>query len=113
MKNSVYKELLKKMFNKEIELYELLYLDWSRRVAQDRILSLLIRLDKKYGRNVGLERIIEIGLTHVDLGNLSHSSRQTVTTVLNRLRDDNLIFYDRKRILIRNIDKLNFELDEL
>lgn len=102
---------LKLMFDREIKLYEHLYLDWSRCVAQERILKLLIRLDKKYGRNVGKERIIEVGLTHTDLGNLAQSSRQTVTTLFNKLRDENVIFYDRKRILIRNIETLKNALE--
>jgi len=106
------RSVLEKMFGKEIELYEQLYLDWSRRVAQDRILKLLIRLDLKYGRDVGVERIIEVGLTHTDFGNLAQSSRQTVTTLLNKLRDENLIFYDRRRILIRDINKLKMVFDD-
>lgn len=100
------KDGLKIMFDREINLYERLYLDWSRCVAQERVIKLLFRLDKKYGRNVGIERSIEVGLTHTDLGNLAQSSRQTVTTLFNKLRDANLIFYDRKRILIRNTEKL-------
>lgn len=111
LKDEKLKKSLKTMFDREIHLYEHLYLDWSRCVAQERILKLLIRLDEKYGRNVGVERIIEVGLTHTDLGNLAQSSRQTVTTLFNKLRDDNLIFYDRKRILIRNIEKLKVALE--
>jgi CRP-like cAMP-binding protein len=105
------KKDLETLFDKEIKLYEYLYLDWSRCVAQERILKLLIRLDKKYGKNIGVERLIALGLTHTDLANLAQSSRQTVTTLFNKWREDNLINYDRKKILNRNIEKLKVALN--
>ena len=55
---------------------------------------------------VGTETLIMNNLTHQDMAKLTATSRQTVTTVLNELREKNLIYFDRKRILIRNIDKL-------
>jgi CRP-like cAMP-binding protein len=45
-------------------------------------------------------------LTHQDIANLTGTSRQTVTTVLNDLRDRNIINFDRRKILIRDMDKL-------
>ncbi|MFO0506467.1 MAG: helix-turn-helix domain-containing protein, partial [Chryseotalea sp.] len=37
---------------------------------------------------------------------LTGTSRQTVTTVLNELKEKNLINFDRKKILIRDLEKL-------
>jgi CRP/FNR family transcriptional regulator, cyclic AMP receptor protein len=98
---------LKEVFDKEMHLYESLFLEYSNIVSQEKIINLLKRLNEKYGRSVGVERVLEVGLTHSDLAKLAHTSRQTVTTLFNKLRDKNLIVYDRRKILIRNIDKLN------
>jgi len=40
------------------------------------------------------------------MGNLSDTSRQTVTTVLNELKAVNLIHFTRRYIVIRNLDAL-------
>ena len=45
-------------------------------------------------------------LTHKDIAALTGNSRQTVTTILNEMKEQNLINFDRKRILIRDLEKL-------
>jgi CRP-like cAMP-binding protein len=45
-------------------------------------------------------------LTHKDIASLTGTSRQTVTTILNELKDKNIINFDRRRILVRDMDKL-------
>ncbi|MFN6090439.1 MAG: helix-turn-helix domain-containing protein [Cyclobacteriaceae bacterium] len=37
---------------------------------------------------------------------MTGTSRQTVTTILNDLKEKNLINFDRKRILVRDLEKL-------
>ena len=44
--------------------------------------------------------------THQEIANLTATSRQTVTTVLNELRNDNILTFNRKRLLIRDMEKL-------
>jgi CRP-like cAMP-binding protein len=46
-------------------------------------------------------------LTHQDIANLTATSRQTVTIILNELRELELINFDRKSILIH--DEKEFE----
>ncbi|HEY4653495.1 MAG TPA: helix-turn-helix domain-containing protein, partial [Cyclobacteriaceae bacterium] len=48
-------------------------------------------------------------LTHKDIAALTGTSRQTVTTILNELKDRNLIYFDRRKILIRDLDRLGRE----
>lgn len=74
--------------------------------ARTRILDFLKEQADNYGKSVGTETLIWNKLTHKDIASLTATSRQTVTTVFNDLRGKNLIYFDRKRILIRNIDKL-------
>ena len=59
-----------------------------------------------YSKKVGFEVMFRNYLTHKDIASLTGTSRQTVTTVLNDLKEKNLINFDRRRFLIRDIDKL-------
>jgi len=74
--------------------------------ASTRIIEFLIDSAEERGQKVGLETLVKDFLTHQDISNLTATSRQTVTTTLNQLREANLINFDRKRLLIRDIDKL-------
>ncbi|MEM6763667.1 MAG: Crp/Fnr family transcriptional regulator [Bacteroidota bacterium] len=42
-------------------------------------------------------------LTHQEIANYTGTSRQTVTTILNQLREQGLIDFDRKRITIKDM----------
>ncbi len=61
---------------------------------------------EKYGKKIGVEVLVKHDLTHQDMANLTATSRQTVTTVLNDLKEKDLIYMERKRFLIRELDKL-------
>ena len=45
-------------------------------------------------------------MTHQEIANLTATSRQTVTTILNELRNKNIITFNRRRLLIRDMDLL-------
>jgi CRP-like cAMP-binding protein len=45
-------------------------------------------------------------LTHKEMADLTGTSRQTVNAVLNDLRRQNILTFDRKRMLVRDMDKL-------
>ena len=74
--------------------------------ARTRIVDFLKELAEENGVAVGDEIMVKHHLTHQDIANLTASSRQTVTTVLNDLRSKNLIYFERKKFLIRSIDEL-------
>ncbi|MEO1713645.1 MAG: helix-turn-helix domain-containing protein [Bacteroidota bacterium] len=46
-------------------------------------------------------------LTQQDIANITGTSRQTVTSVLNDLKKENLIYFNRRSILIRDMAKLS------
>jgi len=75
--------------------------------ARTRIVEFLKDTALERGQKVGFETMIKNHLTHKDIASLTGTSRQTVTTVLNELREQNIINFDRRRILIRDIDKLS------
>lgn len=79
--------------------------------SKTRVIEFLLEMGDERGKKVGFETMIKNHYTHKDISRLTGTSRQTVTTVFNELRDQNFINFDRRRILIRDMDKLR-ELSE-
>ncbi|MFZ2907438.1 MAG: Crp/Fnr family transcriptional regulator [Cyclobacteriaceae bacterium] len=71
--------------------------------ARTRVIDFLKDAASWKGKKVGYETMIPTKLTHKDIAALTGTSRQTVTTILNELKDKNLINFDRRRILIRDL----------
>jgi CRP/FNR family transcriptional regulator, cyclic AMP receptor protein len=74
--------------------------------ARTRIVDFIIDLGREKGKEIGKEILVKHNLTHMDMANLTATSRQTVTTVLNELKEQNLIHLERNQFLIREIDNL-------
>lgn len=74
--------------------------------ARTRIIEFLKDAAAWKGKKVGLETMIQTSLTHKDIASLTGTSRQTVTTILNDLKEKNLINFNRKQILIRDLESL-------
>lgn len=74
--------------------------------SRSRIIEYLYELGQEQGQRVGYEVLVRKFLTHQEIANLTATSRQTVTTILNELRNDNIITFNRKRLLIRDMDLL-------
>lgn len=90
-----------KLIRTERRLESLIFKD-----ARTRIIEFLYDLAKDRGERVGYETVVRNFFTHKEIANLTGTSRQTVTTVLNELRDENKIYFDRKRLLVRDLDNL-------
>jgi CRP/FNR family cyclic AMP-dependent transcriptional regulator len=74
--------------------------------ARTRIIDFIVDLGHEKGKAIGQEILVKHNLTHLDMANLTATSRQTVTTILNELKEQNLIHLERNKFLIRDIDKL-------
>ena len=74
--------------------------------ARTRIIDFLKDNAEKRGRRVGYEMLFKHSLTQQDIANITGTSRQTVTSVLNELRKENLIYFNRRSILIRDMARL-------
>ncbi len=74
--------------------------------ARTRIVEFLKDTASWKGKKIGFETLIPTKLTHKDIASLTGTSRQTVTTILNELKEKNLINFDRRRILIRDLQNL-------
>lgn len=74
--------------------------------SRDRILDFLVETTASRGQRMGYEWVIRTPLTHRDIASMTATSRQTVTTLLNDLRAVKLLHFDRKRLLVRDLEKL-------
>lgn len=78
--------------------------------ARQRILDFIYSNAKEKGMTVGIGLKLKHDLTHQDIANLTATSRQTVTIVLNELREAELINFDRKSILVHSTAEFEAEL---
>jgi len=77
--------------------------------SRTRIIEYLVDLNEDRGQRVGYEWVVRNFITHQEIANLTATSRQTVTTVLNDLKSKNILTFNRKRLLIRDLDLLTKE----
>ncbi len=74
--------------------------------ARTRIIDFIKDSVTKRGRRIGYEMLLKHSLTHQDIANITCTSRQTVTLVLNELKKSDLIYFNRGKILVRDMAKL-------
>lgn len=90
-----------RMLEMEQRLESLVFKD-----SRTRIIEFLYNLGKDKGQRVGYETLVRKFMTHQEIANLTATSRQTVTTVLNELRSNNILTFNRRRLLIRDMEQL-------
>jgi len=66
--------------------------------SRTRVIEFLEEFLQEYGREISGQWQARNFLTHNDIGKLTATSRQTVTTVFNELRTTGVIEYDKKTI---------------
>ena len=93
-----------RMLEMEKRLESLVFKD-----SRTRVVEYLKELTITKGQRVGYEWVVRKFLTHQEIANMTATSRQTVTTVLNELEGKNILTYNRRRMLVRDIEKLGEE----
>ncbi|HEY9116591.1 MAG TPA: Crp/Fnr family transcriptional regulator [Roseivirga sp.] len=71
--------------------------------VKSRLKSFLIEWANKEGKTEASGLVIKNYLTHSEIASIISSSRQTVTTLINELKDEGIILYSRSMITIPNI----------
>ncbi len=74
--------------------------------ANQRVVSFILNLAKEHGKKIGDEYFVKPFLKHQDIAKLTACSRQTVNSILTDLREKNIINFDRRKMVIHNIEKL-------
>lgn len=70
--------------------------------ANQRIISFILRLSQKNGKELGGQIFIKPFLKHQDIGEITACSRQTVNYLLTDLRNKGVINFDRNKLIILN-----------
>ena len=100
------KKIGSKLINREKQLESLTFKN-----SRTRIIEFIIDLANNNGIQVGYERLLNnFFYTHKEIADITATSRQTVTTILNELRSKNLLIFNRKRMLIRDMSNLSAEI---
>ncbi len=74
--------------------------------AEQRVVSFLLNLARDNGKKIGDEIFIKPFLTHQDIAELTACSRQTVNSVLAKLREQKVINFDRRKLIIYKEEEL-------
>lgn len=74
--------------------------------ARQRVVDFIKSSVEEKGKKIGFEYAFKHKLTHQDIANLTATSRQTVTIVLNELREEGILSFDRRSILVHEWEKL-------
>jgi CRP-like cAMP-binding protein len=90
-----------RLIRAETKLESLIFKD-----ARTRIVDFIKDSVIGQGRRVGFEMLLKHSLTHQDIANITCTSRQTVTLVLNELKKNDLIYFNRGKILVRDMARL-------
>ncbi|MBK7475526.1 MAG: Crp/Fnr family transcriptional regulator [Haliscomenobacter sp.] len=113
-------EDFRKLTSQNVELGSRVMLSFGRRLiraeqkleslvfkdARTRIVEFIKDSAQQRGLKVGYETLVKHSLTHQDIANITCTSRQTVTLVLNDLKKSDLIYFNRGKILVRDLARL-------
>jgi CRP/FNR family cyclic AMP-dependent transcriptional regulator len=74
------------------------YVNMVTKDVKSRLLYCFKEWAKKEGKRLGDKVVVKNSLTHSDLANLISTSRQTVTVILNELKEAGALTYNRREI---------------
>jgi CRP/FNR family cyclic AMP-dependent transcriptional regulator len=93
--------------NEKLLTFQQKYEDLVFKNVDTRVLDFFKRYAKHHGKSNGNSLEMDMLLTHQDIADYTASSRQSVTTIINRLVEKGKIVYEgRKKVIIPNIKDL-------
>lgn len=97
---------LNKLLSLKVYELQMLLEDLTFKTVRERLVSLLLKLNEKFGSRHGGAEMIDISLTHGDLAAMIGSTRESATVALNKLKSLGLIDSRKKRIIINDVQTL-------
>ena len=88
----------------ETRLRDILFLS-----SRDRLVRVLVELVEAHGEQRGDQHAIRFPLSHQDFAGLIGVSRETVTLALGQLQAERLIDIERRRVVVRDLNRLRGE----
>jgi len=107
LRESLLRQLSQKIQQQEQRLQAYAFLN-----SKERVVAFFLQMVKKRGQRVGVEWVIRESFTHLEIAQYTATARQTVSTVISHLRSKNLINYNRRYIVIRDLDALKKLLND-
>jgi CRP/FNR family cyclic AMP-dependent transcriptional regulator len=89
--------------NNKLKKLEGRHSDLVFRDAKSRLIRFIKNWAISDGNRIGDKIILNNYLTHSDIASVIATSRQSVNTLLNELRDSGMLFYNRKRIELNDL----------
>ncbi|KUO78584.1 MAG: hypothetical protein APF81_08740 [Desulfosporosinus sp. BRH_c37] len=74
--------------------------------VHDRVIQLLVRMSKDRGLQIGDCIVIDFPISNDDIAKMVGSSRQTITLIINELRERGIINWEQKKIKILRLNDL-------
>lgn len=74
--------------------------------VNSRLANLLLKMARETGATTDKGVVFEPGLSHEEIANIISSTRQTVSTILNRFEKAGIISMQKKRITVINMEQL-------
>lgn len=74
--------------------------------SQQRVAHFLVNHVLRSGRKVGYEWVVKPAFTHQEMASIAGTGRQTVTTVLNELRREGIVHFNRNYLIVRDMEGL-------
>jgi CRP/FNR family transcriptional regulator len=93
--------------NEKLISFQQKYEDLIFKDVDTRVTDFFKRYAKHHGKLNGKSIEMEMMLTHQDIADYTASSRQSVTTIINKLIEEGKVIYEgRKKVIIPNITNL-------
>ena len=90
--------------NEKLVSFQQKYEDLIFKDVDTRVLDFFRRYAKHHGKTIGNRVEMEMLLTHRDIADYTASSRQSVTTIINKLEEKGKLIYEgRKKVIIPDI----------
>jgi|AntRauTorckE6833_2_1112554.scaffolds.fasta_scaffold49484_2 CRP-like cAMP-binding protein len=105
LNRQIYKRIGIRLRKIEQKLSDLIFM-----TAEDRIINFLAEIGERHLKPSVDEAYIKPFFTHEEIAHLTATSRQTVTTVLNELKQEGLIKFSRNKMYIVHYSKLKEKL---
>jgi CRP-like cAMP-binding protein len=109
-KNPSLNKKLTRLIGLKIKSYSERIEDLVFKDAKQRVISFIKKIAEENGKKVGEQIFVKPFLKHQDIADLTACARQTVNDVLTDLREKGIIDFDRKKLIINDLDHLKLPL---
>lgn len=109
-KNPTLNKKLTRLIGLKLKSYSERIEDLIFKDAKQRVISFIIKLAEVNGKKVGDQIYVKPFLKHQDIADLTACARQTVNDVLTDFREKGIIDFDRKKLIINDLERLKFHL---